>query len=233
MQAHNPVPLGCVNASWVMMMSSGSSKRDAEVGGWQVSRRHLLLSLAATACGIPLTAAAAVKIEGVEIAESITAHGRRLVLNGAGLRKRGYFKSNVVALYLPEKLTTVDAIMRLDGPRRIQLHLLRDFTSATISRIFVTDFKQAATDAEFKQLINEVAEIGAIYGNIKRVENGDVVNIDWVPGTGIVTLYNDQPLNDKPINSELAYQIYLRMFIGKGVTEDLRNALLGLTRAAS
>lgn len=198
----------------------------------QLTRRTLLLSVATSLSGVPLASSASTKVEGVEIAESIMFHGRRLVLNGAGVRKRGYFKANVVALYLPEKLTTFEAIGRLDGPRRIQLHLLRDFTSSTISRIFLADFKQTATDAEFKQLINEVSEIGAIYGSIKRVGAGDEVSIDWVPGSGIVTMFNDRPINDKPINSELAYQIYLRMFLGKSVPEDLRNSLLGLTKSS-
>ena len=171
---------------------------------------------------------AALHVEGIEVPETLTVRGRRLVLNGAGVRRRGYYKANVVALYLPEKLTTLEAIMRLDGPRRIQIHLLRDFTSSTISRIFLADFKQAATEAEFKSLINEVAEIGAIYANVRKVSQGDVVNIDWQPGLGIIASLNDRALNDKPIGSELAYQIYLRMFLGAGVPEELRNRLMGL-----
>ena len=112
--------------------------------------------------------------------------------------------------------------------RRIQMLLLRDFSQSTVSRIFLADFKQAATDAEFKALINEVAEIGAIYNNVKRIEQGDKVNIDWQPGAGIIASLNDRQLNDKPINNELAYQIYLRMFMGPSVPEELRNRLLGL-----
>lgn len=184
-----------------------------------------VVAAAIVARSLPVQAA---KAEGIELTDSVLAHGHRLVLNGVGVRKRGYFKSNLVALYLPEKMSKVEAVMRLDGPRRIQLHLLRDFTTSTIARIFVADFKQAATEAEFKQLINEVAEIGAIYSNIKRVENGDVVNIDWVPNVGVVTTYNDQPLNNKPINNELVYRIYLRMYLGKGMTEEVRSSLLGL-----
>jgi hypothetical protein len=73
-----------------------------------------------------------------------------------------------------------------------------------------------------------VAEIGAIYNNVKRVEQGDKVNIDWQPGAGIIASLNDRQLNEKPINNELAYQIYLRMFMGPNVPEELRNRLLGL-----
>jgi hypothetical protein len=32
------------------------------------------------------------------------------------------------------------------------------------------------------------------------------------------------------MKDELAYQIYLRMYIGSSVPEDLRNGLLGLTK---
>ncbi len=195
-------------------------------------RQWLGLSLAASLGAIawPLQAQAqtTVKVDGVEVPTAATVRGKKLVLNGAGVRRRGYYKSNIVALYLPERLTTLDAIMKLDGPRRIQMLLLRDFSQSTVSRIFLADFKQAATDVEFKTLINEVAEIGAIYNNVKRVEQGDKVNIDWQPGAGIIASLNDRQLNDKPINNELAYQIYLRMFMGPNVPEELRNRLLGL-----
>lgn len=193
-------------------------------------RQWLALSLGALAWPMQAQAQAqaTLKVDGIEVPTATTVRGKKLVLNGAGVRRRGYYKSNIVALYLPERLTTLDAIMKLDGPRRIQMLLLRDFSQSTVSRIFLADFKQAATDTEFKTLINEVAEIGAIYNNVKRVEQGDKVNIDWQPGAGIIASLNDRQLNEKPINNELAYQIYLRMFMGPTVPEELRNRLLGL-----
>lgn len=191
-------------------------------------RRDVLAWLAAGWMAMRPARAAGIRMEGIDLPDTIVLRGKRLVLNGAGIRRRGYYKANVVALYLPDRLTTLDAIMRIDGPRRIQLHLLRDFSSSTVSRLFLADFKQAASDAEFKTLINEVAEIGAIYANVKKVNDGDIVNIDWAPGQGIIASLNDRPLNEKPINSELAYQIYLRMFLGSGVPDDFRARLLGL-----
>ncbi|WP_230180638.1 chalcone isomerase family protein [Aquabacterium sp. CECT 9606] len=184
--------------------------------------------------------AASVELEGVELEESIMAHGQKLVLNGAAVRKRGYFKADVTALYLPEKRTTPDAIFKLNGIRRIQLNILREFTSSTISRIFISDFKQNSTDAEFKQLINEISQVGAAYSAVKRVSKGDVINLDWLPGKGWVCYINGKQLlidpgatggvSNNAINNELAYQIYLRMYIGPAAPEELRNGLLGLTR---
>lgn len=109
-------------------------------------------------------------------------------------------------------------------------------TSSTISRIFIADFKQSATEEEFKKLIDVISQVGAAYSNVKRVVKGDVVNLDWVPGKGWMAFHNGKSLavegttSGAAINSELAYQIYLRMYIGANAPEDLRNGLLGLTK---
>jgi hypothetical protein len=199
-------------------------------------RRHVVVASAAAAL-LPWARAAQpmVEIEGVELPEAVTAYGQKLVLNGAGVRKRGYFKADVTALYLPEKRTTPDAIYKLNGVRRIQLNILRDFTSSTIARIFLADFKQSASDEEFKRLIGPISQIGAAYGNVRRVSKGDVVNLDWVPGVGWMATHNGKPLAGDggaamAINDELAYQVYLRMYIGQNAPDELRNGLLGLTK---
>lgn len=203
------------------------------------SRRQFIMGATAAAF-MPWSSEvrAAVELEGVQLEETITAHGKKLVLNGIGLRRRGYFKADVTALYLPERRTTAEAIMKLDGIRRIQLNILREFTSSTISRIFIADFKQVATDEEFKKLIGVIGQIGGAYSNVKKVVKGDVVDLDWVPGKGWMAEHNGKILNvdggsgtgETAINNELAYQIYLRMYIGPSAPEDLRNGLLGLTK---
>jgi len=200
-------------------------------------RRQLTLGAAASTL-LPWAAPAmaqAVSMEGVDLAPTVTAYGQKLVLNGAGVRKRGYFKADVTALYLPEKTTSADAIFKLDGVRRIQLNILRRFTSSTITRIFLADFKDHATDEEFKRLIGPIGQIGAAYANVKEVVKGDVVNVDWVPGRGWLATYNGRSLNDADgkqlvISDKLAYQIYMRMYIGEGAPTELRNGLLGLTK---
>ncbi len=200
-------------------------------------RRQLTMGAAASTL-LPWAAPAMAQqtsMEGVDLAPTVTAYGQKLVLNGSAVRKRGYFKADVTALYLPEKMSSPDAIYKLDGVRRIQLNILRRFTSSTITRIFLADFKEAATEEEFKRLIGPIGLIGAAYGNVKEVVKGDVVNLDWVPGRGWLATHNGKSLNEvdgKPlvIKDELAYQIYMRMYIGQGAPADLRNGLLGLTK---
>ena len=167
------------------------------------------------------------EVEGVHLSESEVVTGTRLLLNGYTVRKRGYLKSNVVALYLPKPMHTTDAVLNLNGPRRLQIRILREMSGSAISRIFISDMERTATTAEFKQLIDVVAATGAMYADIKRILPGDVTNVDWIPGKGIVATLNGKPLGDGPINNELAYQIYLRMFMGANVSDTARDALLG------
>ena len=197
-------------------------------------RQWLAMAAAASCAGLSPAAHADVELEGVRLEESMVAYGQKLVLNGAGVRRRGYHKSDVVALYLPEKRTTPEAIYKLDGVRRIQLNLLRNLSSSTITRVFLSDFKQVATDEEFRHLIEPLGQIGAAYADIKRVSKGDVVNLDWVPGKGWMATHNGRPLRsvdgNLTINDPLAFQVYLRMYLGAAASSDLRNGLLGLTR---
>lgn len=198
-------------------------------GDVDVLRRQMMLGAAASVM-LPWAtpAQAAPAVEGVVLDEATTVGGHKMVLNGYGLRKRGYFKADVTALYLPKKMSSPEAIYKLDGPRRIQLNILREFTSSTITRIFLADFKQSATEEEFKRLIGPIGQIGAAYADIKHVAKGDVVNVDWTPGVGWTAAHNGKQLMEgSAIKDELAFQIYLRMYIGPAAPEELRNGLLG------
>jgi len=180
--------------------------------------------------------ASAVTIEGVELPETVVVAGQKLVLNGAGSRKRGYFKASVEAIYVPERRSTLEGIYKQPGAKRILLFALKDIPGATISRYFVSDFKAVATDAEFKSLINEVAQIGAVYGSVHKVNKGDMAAIDWIPGKGLTTLINGKQVEVEGyptpyMNSELMFQILLRIYAGPAVADELRQNMLGLSKS--
>ncbi|WP_374593192.1 chalcone isomerase family protein [Aquabacterium sp.] len=174
--------------------------------------------------------ALAAELEGVPVKETTVLDGATLTLNGAAVLKRGYFKTNVTAIYLSEPRHTMDGIYKLHGPKRIELTLLRDLTGPMLSRYFVADFKSAASEAEFKQLIPQVGRLGGIYSAIGKISKGDVVRMDWHPGVGITGSINGKPLVDasEAMNSELMFQIFLRMYMmTPGCGPDYTQALLG------
>lgn len=199
--------------------------------------RILLLNFL-LAAHITAFASVGAEVEGVQLQDTVTLAGTKLVLNGAGFHKRGFFKTNVQAVYVIERQQTLEGLTKLGGPKRIHIHVLKEIPGATISRYFLTDFKLTASDVEFKQLINEVSQIGNVYGGLPKVIKGDVITIDWIPGKGIQSTLNAKPMAfrdnniylDTP-NAELMYKVFLRMYVGPAVPEELRLNQLGLSRS--
>jgi hypothetical protein len=187
-------------------------------------------AVAALALGVSARAEVVGELEGVPVDNSATVAGAKLQLNGAAVRKRGYFKTDVTTLYLQQKCHTLDCIYHLNGPKRIQLSVLRDLSGAIIAKYFISDFKLVTTDAEFKQLITEVGQIGDLYGRLGEVKKGDISIIDWVPGKGIRCTFNGKVMAVNGVeymNSPLMYEVLLRMYLGARAASDYREALLG------
>jgi hypothetical protein len=197
--------------------------------------RYLItMALAAMAAQSSLAAIAG-EVAGIPVEDSVVMEGGKVVLNGAAWRKRAYFKTDVTAIYLRDKQTSLEGIESAPGPKRLQVTLLKDLPGSVISRYFIADFKAVASDAEFKQLINEISEIGAIYGKIRQVNKGDVVNIDWTPGKGLHSTLNGKQLalDGQPayINNELMYRLMLRMYVSASGSAELRDNLVGRSRS--
>ena len=191
--------------------------------------------LSALVLGCTLTASwAAVDVQGVSLDETVTVGGQQLLLNGAGYRKRGYFKIDVTGLYAQARFTTLEALEKAPGAKRIELAMLQDISGSQASKYFLIDFEASATPQEFAQLINEVSEVGAVYSALPKIKKGDVINLDWVPGKGLIASLNGQviqvrgaPMNY--INNELLARIMQRMYVGGKTPQELRDNLLGLS----
>jgi hypothetical protein len=179
---------------------------------------------------------AAVDVSGVPLEETVTVAGVPLKLNGAGFRKRGYFKIDVTAVYLQQKANTLDAVENLPGVKRVQLVIQQDVTGSQASRYFLIDFEASATPAEFAKLITEVSQVGDIYSSLPKIKKGDVVTMDWVPGKGLIATLNGNQLTPHGaaspyMNSELLAKVMLRMYIGGKTPAELHDNLLGLSNS--
>ena len=80
---------------------------------------------------LSLGAALAAEVEGVKLADKVRLSdaGPELVLNGAGLRSRAFFKVYVGALYLQKKAGNTQSVLADSGPKRVAMHMLRDLTA--------------------------------------------------------------------------------------------------------
>ena len=176
---------------------------------------------------------AVIEAEGVSIDESVVINGQKLVLNGYGVRKRGYFKTELTALYLPQRTNSAEVVYKTNAPRYVRQTILRDLPAAVASRFFIREFTMDATEAEAKQLVTELGAIGGLYGNINRINKGDVVELFWNPGQGMNGKYNGKWFDERYITNPLWWAVYMRGFVGPNVAESFRNGILGLNGSAA
>ena len=184
-----------------------------------------------TTCLALLLAGAAVAASGAEVAgvrleDKAQVESKDLVLNGAGLRKRFMFNVYVIGLYLPEKKSDAAAVLQLAGPKRAELHILRDVGGDTFTDALVEGLRENHTEADFKALEPRVKELAGIFAEIKEAKKGMVIALDW---TGAATrLVVDGKPAGKPIAGEDFYKALLRIWLGdKPVQNDLKKSLLG------
>jgi len=183
-------------------------------------------SLAFALClGAPAPALAA-EVAGVTLADNVLVGGQALVLNGAGIRIKLFFKIYVGSLYLPQKVGDLAGVLAR-GPRRIQMNLLRELTSDQLVGALVGGLNAnnspdelAAVTAGTDQLVRILTAFKEV--NVKAM---DVLTLDFVDG-GTKVAVNGEARGVIPgaeFNSALT-----RIWLGdKPAERALKKAMLG------
>ena len=184
----------------------------------------MLKALAAAALALNAMAA---DVSGVKLEDKAQLESRDLVLNGAGLRTRfRVVKVYVIGLYLPEKKSDAAAVLSLSGPKRAEIHMLRDVGADTFTDALVEGLKANHSEADYKALEPRVKELSDTMAQIGEAKNGMTIALEWT-GSATRLAVNGKPAG-KPIAGEDFYKALLRIWIGdKPVQDDLKKSLLG------
>ena len=170
----------------------------------------------------------AAEIEGVKLADKVRLGdgGPELVLNGAGLRTRVFFKVYVGALYLREKSGSAQAVFADNGPKRVAMHMLRDLTADQLFSAFNDGLKANHAPAEVARLEPQVKQLEGIFSAVKAAKSGDTILLDYVPGAGTRVVVNGNARGT--IAGEEFNRALLRIWLGdQPVDAALKKAMLG------
>lgn len=185
--------------------------------------RHLLLP--------PLLclglSAQAVEVEGVRFEDKTKAGNTELVLNGAGLRTRVFFKVYAIGLYVPEKKGVVTDILAQKGAKRLRIALLRDLTAEQFADALIERVQANHSAAELEPLKARLDKFSAILLGLKAAPKGATVVIDWLPESGTRLSFNGEKRGED-IPGEDFQRALLKIWLGdKPAQDDLKDALLG------
>ena len=143
--------------------------------------RTLILAVIAA---LSLNVAQAVEVAGVKFEDKTSLGNASLVANGAGMRKKAFFKVYAMALYLPGKQADAEGVLSAKGAKRIAIdtvetlfaglsnhgilraELLKHRYSADIQRISCGSLK--STDTSFAEDDLVIALTENIFGSKKE-----------------------------------------------------------------
>lgn len=195
---------------------------------FKIKKHQLKQILVICALALLPCAAPALELEGVQVPERarIGDAGAELVLNGAGVRTRFFFRVYVGALYLEQKTAAAQAAISAAGEKRMALHILRELSSTQLSDALEDGLKNNHDAAELAKLEARVKQLRAIFDAEKTAKPGDVIFIDCLPGAGARVTVNGNARG--VIAGDDFSRALLRIWLGDNPADgDLKQGLLG------
>ena len=145
---------------------------------WVVSALALWVSAA--------TLAAPVDIAGVKVEDSVTVAGTKLLLNGAGIRYFFFNDTATTEIYTTKKVTNLEELVAAPGPKRMVLVMTREIEAGPFGKLLTRGMEDNNPKAVMSKLVPGLMKMSDLFTLHKNFVPGDMIVMDWVPGTGLV-----------------------------------------------
>ena len=153
--------------------------------------------------------------------------GTTLAINGSGTRYRLMFKVYDMALYLPRKATAVDAVVNMDGPKRLAFVAQRDIPGTDLGLAFIKGLQANNSNDQVQRHTLSSTRLIEIFSGKPKLATGDTFAMDYLPGKGTQFYIQGQP-QGAPVGDAEFFSMILRIWLGpQAVEPTLKDALLG------
>jgi hypothetical protein len=198
-------------------------------------KSDVILRLFQTAIGLILISlllyagtAEAREIAGVNLPEKVLAGvaNQKLVLNGAGVRRKFFIKVYVCALYLPEKSLNIETILNMPGPKQIAMYFVH--SKVGVKKIVAGWNKGFIENLSKEELLSVEGRLARFNGLFQTVHRGDVIRLEYAPEKGTKVWLNDIKLGH--VRGADFFRALLKVWLGPHpADEELKKALVGTT----
>lgn len=182
--------------------------------------RRTILAAALTLAAVT---AGAATVAGVNLEDSVTVGNQKLVLNGAGLRKKFVIKVYAGALYLPARQNNAAAVLAADAPRRMVMHFLYDVDAGKMAEAWEEGLTANTPNAspEVKTAFRTLSTW------MEDMKEGQRIVLTYVPGTG--TTVEVAGKNKGTLGGKAVADAILNTWVGPkpGPGGDFKKAVLG------
>lgn len=188
--------------------------------------KHSLLLAAALVFSVQAGAAPTV-IHGVKIKETAVVGGATLQLNGAGTRYKGPFKVYVGDLYTSKKVSSLEELIAAPGPKRLSMTMLREVEAGPFGKLLTRGVEDNTSKPEMSKLVPGLIRMGDIFTVNKVLVPGDVITLDWIPGTGMVVTAKGK-VQGEPFKEPEFFKAMMSIWFGSSPADYmLKDAMLG------
>lgn len=174
------------------------------------------------ACGVQ-----AREVSEVKLAEEVKLADTPLQLNGAGTRSKLFIDIYVAALYLKTKTPDASNVLSDAGAQRVALHMVYNMGSGTLLDAFKKAIEANQSPGELAALEARLKKFYAIFDSLSGVNKGDVILLDYLPGTGTRVTING--LERGTVEGVDIHRALLKIWLGEHpVQDELKKDLLGI-----
>jgi hypothetical protein len=171
--------------------------------------------------------AATIDIAGVKVQDTATVNGVKLQLNGAGVRTK-IFKIYVAELFTTQKVSSLQELLAAPGPKRISLTMVREVDAGAFGKLLTRGVEDNVPKNQMSKLIPGLIRMSDIFSQNKVMKVGDVIIMDWIPGTGMVVTAKNETQGE-PFKDPEFFAGMMSIWFGASPADwKLKDALLGI-----
>lgn len=212
--------------SWSRQLAMDPFGYGRAQGAW----RRMLLAVclgAALGAGVAVGSVQAATLEGQHFDDTIVLASHKLQLNGLGLRGVAWVKAFVAGLYVSSPSRDAAQLLAESGPRRLRLKVMVQAPSSELSKSLLRRVRRHETPEAQEALGERLSAFTQQLDGMGQLEPGDVVDMDYVPGKGVVLARNGNAVG-KPLLGADLYRAVLQVFVGEhSIDPVMRQGLLG------
>lgn len=203
----------------------------AAVAATQVdATRRRLLGAALAAGGAVAPAgvlAQAREIEGFRFDPNLRLGGTDLVLNGAGVRRRFFIPVYVAGLYVPERSSDPEVLLRQRGPRRMAMRFVREVEAEVFMTSLNDGMRKNYNPQQLAAWTRQIETLTTVISTMVLARRADHITWDFTPDGGGRIMQNASP-RVPSIPGEDFFNAVLRVWLGEQPADaELKRGLLG------
>ncbi|QNP47536.1 chalcone isomerase family protein [Diaphorobacter aerolatus] len=154
--------------------------------------------------------------------------GRTVQLNGAGTRFKAVFQVYRAALYTEKPIQQYSDLAGNTGAKRIHLVMLRSVNADELGNMFLRGMQENMDKGSSARMMPAMLRMSALFSDYKKLEAGDSIILDWVPGKGTVVSVRGLPAAESMPEAQF-YHALAGIWLGAAPADwKLRDAMLGV-----